>query len=146
MMMNLDHVPPIPAHALVSEALSLLADPKAAAKLYDKLVGAHAQASAAFDEAKKLRDEVCAQRQAHASDVAIFEQNQAGHAEFLRQAGGRLDEREAALVRKEQELKAHIAGRESALAEAIAQHDARAAAFLDTVKRLTAEARSLLPT
>jgi hypothetical protein len=143
-MMNLGFVANIPSRTAVAEALSLVGDPPAIAKLMEDLTNAHTRAVRAHEEATKLRAELVEERAAHERDKQQFADHKAAQSEFLRQSAATADQRETERLRAHQSKSDALAVREQALADALAAHDVRARAFLDKVKAITNEARSLV--
>jgi len=125
MMINLDPIPPMPqmsAHA--AQFLDLLADPAAARKLMEDIKLAHDRATAAFEEAKKLQQEVGKKQTKHNEDVATFEQNRKAHTAFLNSTANELDNRATELDRRE----AQLAVDRDALVQNATQHQAAVSA------------------
>jgi len=142
--LNQPHVPPL-QHAGLLEAIALLSDPVGAEKLLGELRRAADIANAAITEAKGKQADILAREQALQAAVAQHESNKQAHVELLKESGARLDQREAEILRASQAKSEALSARESTLAQSIEAHDRRAAAFLDKVKQLQAEARLLLP-
>jgi chromosome segregation ATPase len=122
-MINLDHVPPIPAmNTAAVQFLDLLADPAAARKLMDDIKAVHDKATAAHMETQTFQRAVVDGRSKLDQDVAAFEQNRKAHTAFLNETGAKLDTRAADLeAREKQHLQAV-----SALAERASDYETAA--------------------
>lgn len=133
MMMNLDHVPPIPAmNTAAVQFLDLLADPAAARKLMDDLVASHAKATAAHDEATKVRNEVIVGQATLDKSKRQFEQDRAAHSAFLKQTGAELDKRHQAAQEREERMY-----------QAVAEHDERMAKLVAREREIQARENAL---
>lgn len=143
-MMNLTPLPPI-SHSALAEALTLLGSPRDLAKKTDDLVAVHAKASAATDEALKIRSDVVDKQTTLAAERAAFEVHQATAAEFLRESSAKLDTRASELDALEKRRQEAMAAREAALAAAVETHRSEVAAFHSILTKLAGEVRVRLP-